>query len=99
MGLKKRLVKSLVTFCSIVMLTSTAMAGYGPGDGNDGVGPNDGTGNGPGDCTTTAILILNDQHLLAGGGQVQGDDSAQGDVQGDLGNGESPGDDSMGNQA
>ncbi len=36
--------------------------------------------------------------VLAGGGQVQGDNSKQGDVQGDLGNGDSPGDDKMGNQ-
>ena len=37
--------------------------------------------------------------VYAGGGQVQGDNSAQGDEQGDLGNGDSPGDDAMGNQA
>lgn len=37
--------------------------------------------------------------VWAGGGQVQGDNSAQGDVQGDKGNGDSPGDDAMDNQA
>ena len=36
--------------------------------------------------------------VFAAGGKVQGDNSAQGDVQGDLGNGDSPGDDAMGNQ-
>ncbi len=36
--------------------------------------------------------------VWAGGGQVQGDNSAQGPDQGELGNGDSPGDDAMGNQ-
>ena len=36
--------------------------------------------------------------VWAGGGKVQGDNSAQGDEQGDLGNGDAPGDDAMGNQ-
>ena len=36
--------------------------------------------------------------VWAGGGKVQGDNSAQGDEQGDLGNGDSPGEDAMGNQ-
>jgi hypothetical protein len=36
--------------------------------------------------------------VIAGGGKVQGDNSAQGDVQGDLGRADSPGDDAMDRQ-
>ena len=36
--------------------------------------------------------------VWAGGGKVQGDNSVQGEEQDGLGNGDSPGDDAMGNQ-
>lgn len=44
------------------------------------------------------VLGLAVSPVFAGGGKVQGDNSEQGDVQGDLGKGIPPGDDSMGNQ-
>ena len=44
------------------------------------------------------VLGLTISPVFAGGGKVQGDNSAQGDTQGDLGKGDSPGDDAMGNQ-
>ena len=46
----------------------------------------------------TLIVSLAVTPVFAGGGKVQGDNSAQGDVQGDLGKGDSPGDDAMGRQ-
>ncbi len=44
------------------------------------------------------VLGLTVSPVFAGGGKVQGDNSAQGDVQGDLGKGDSPGDDARENQ-
>ena len=74
MRLNKGLVKSLVTLCAILMLSSTAIAGkgLGPGDGNfSGDAPGDGTGNGPGDCTTQ-ILTIDHHQLFAGKGKGEG---------------------------
>ena len=48
--------------------------------------------------TVLCVFILAASPVYAGGDKVQGDNSAQGDVQGDLGRGVSPGDDKMGNQ-
>ena len=44
------------------------------------------------------VLSLAVSPVFAGGGKVQGDNSAQGAEQGDLGKGVSPGDDKMDNQ-
>lgn len=44
------------------------------------------------------VLGLAVSPVFAGGGKVQGDNSAQGSEQGIFGNGDSPGDDKMGNQ-
>lgn len=46
----------------------------------------------------TLIVSIAVSPAFAGGGKVQGDNSAQGDEQGDLGKGDSPGEDAMGRQ-
>ncbi|MGI9536327.1 MAG: hypothetical protein ACR2PB_04600 [Desulfocapsaceae bacterium] len=46
----------------------------------------------------TVVVSVAVSPVFAGGGKVQGDNSTQGNEQGVLGNGESPGDDKMGNQ-
>jgi hypothetical protein len=63
---------TLVAVLCLIIAPMTVMAGgYGPADGT-GVGdqPQDGTGNGPGDCTAA---IGNAAMILAGNGYGPGD--------------------------
>jgi hypothetical protein len=64
--------------------------GNGPGDGtgNGGVGPDDGTGYGPGDCLNVISDLPTDGLLLSGNGNGSG--NGPGDGTGNGGNG--PGD-------
>jgi hypothetical protein len=97
MSVKKGLTKVLITAAAMFLLTTPVLAGHGPADGtgNDGDGLEDGTGYGPGDCTTV-IFHLDDHQLLVRGGNGNGGDHGNGGDKGGYGPGDGTGNDGDG---
>ncbi len=96
MNFKSVFSKASLIGAALLMITTTAFAGHGPGDGtgNGGNGPGDGTGNGPGDCSITKSVMDSHFIFLARGGNGRGGNGngghGPGDGTGNGGNG--PGD-------